>query len=261
MTDPRIHERRVLVAREKGRLRRRFVLGGLLVVVIGAAGFAFVHSSMLGARHVEVTGATHTSVPAIVKVAGLKGAPPLVDLSSGHIARRVETLPWVKKVAVSFAWPSTVRIELTERVPVARVRAGSAGWAVTDRTGRVLEDVLSPPPGLPQLGGSLKVPLPGHQLPGHWPSLARVAAFMPQALVAKIVDLRWGRAGALVELSSRVTAVIGSTAMLAEKFVALATVLAHGHLAGIGTIDLRVPSAPVLIHSPASPIVARNVGG
>ncbi|MGO9198530.1 MAG: cell division protein FtsQ/DivIB [Acidimicrobiales bacterium] len=261
MTDPRIHERRVLVAREKGRHRRRWLIAGLVGLLVAAGGFAVVHSSVLGARHVEVTGSAHTPYSTIVKVAGLRGAPPLIDLSPAVIAERVEALPWVDTAVVSVAWPSTVRIRLTERTPVAVLPAGPAGWAVADPTGRVLEDLAARPAGLPEIASSGALPPPGKRLPAHLGTLARVAAAMPESMVPEIADIRWDSEGIVAEMSHKLVAVLGSASMLEDKFVALATVLAHGGLTGIGTIDLRVPAAPVLIRQSASPIVARSVGG
>ncbi|MHB8243906.1 MAG: cell division protein FtsQ/DivIB [Acidimicrobiales bacterium] len=248
MTDPRIHERRVLVAREKGRHRRRLLVGALAVILLGSGGFALVHSSLLGARHVEIIGAAHAPYSRIVQVAGLAGAPPLVDLSAQKIAARVETLPWVRSATVSLSWPTTVSIRLTDRIPVAVVRAGTTAWAVVDPTGRVLEDTRSRPLDLPLITSPVKPPLPGRELSRRAATLARVAAAMPQSMVRQISALKWAPKGAVVELLGKKVALLGNTSLLKEKFIALATVLAKAQLTGIATIDLRVPSAPVLIH-------------
>lgn len=261
VTDPRIHERRVLVAREAGRHRRRWLIAGVLGLLIVAGGFALVHSSLFGARHVEISGSAHTPYSTIVKVAGLGGAPPLIDLSPAVIATRVEALPWVQTAAVFVSWPSTVRIRLTERTPVASLRDGADRWAVTDPTGRVLEIIPIRPTSLPDLAVSGAVPLPGRRLPARVATLAHVAAAMPESMVPEVVDVRWDSEGVVADLKSKIVAVLGNASMLEDKFVALATVLAHGGLSGIGTIDLRVPAAPVLIRQSASPIVARSVGG
>ncbi|MGO9911213.1 MAG: cell division protein FtsQ/DivIB [Acidimicrobiales bacterium] len=261
MTDPRIHERRVLVAREAGRHRRRWLMAGVLGVLVVAGAFALVHSSLFGARHVEISGSAHTPDATIVRVAGLRGAPPLIDLSPAAIATRVESLPWVETAAVSVSWPSTVKIRLTERTPVATLRDEADSWAVTDPTGRVLEIVPTRPTSLPDIDVTGAVPPPGHRLPAKFAALARVAAAMPESMVPEILDVRWDSQGVVADLKSRIVAVLGSASMLEDKFVALATVLAHGGLSGIGTIDLRVPAAPVLIRQSASPIVARSVGG
>ena len=247
MTDPRIHERRVLVAREKGRRRRRLLTGVAVLVALAGGGLALVHSSLFGARHVEITGSAHVARPEVVAVAGLEGAPPLVDLSPAAIARRLERLPWVETASVSLSWPTTVRIAIVPRTPVAALRAG-AGWAVVDPTGRVLEDVASRPSSLPVVStGGAAVPPPGDSLPPSVAALARVAAVMPESMVPEVSAVTLGRGGIVLQLANRMRALLGNTSLLQDKFVALKTVLVRADLSGISVIDLRVPSAPVLL--------------
>jgi hypothetical protein len=53
------------------------------------------------------------------------------------------------------------------------------------------------------------------------------------------------------------SAVLGDDKALSDKFISLATVLQKADLAGVGSIDLRVATAPVL-----TPLVsASNVQG
>ncbi|HLI42933.1 MAG TPA: FtsQ-type POTRA domain-containing protein [Acidimicrobiales bacterium] len=247
VTDPRIHERRVRVAREKGRRRRRWLLAGLTALAAGGGALALVHSSLLGARHVEISGQPHAPYATVVRVAGLEGAPPLVDLSAQVIAARVESLPWVKTARVSLSWPSTVRIAVTDRTPVAAIPLPGGGYAVADATGRVLEDTAARPLTLPLVMAGGAVPAPGGRLDGPSAELARVAALTPEAMVAEISSIAWGSGGIVVRLAGGRTAVLGDDSALGDKFVALYTVLEKANLSGIVTIDLRVPSAPVLI--------------
>lgn len=246
------------VARAAGRRRMRFLIAALLVALVGASFLAVLHSSLLGARDVEVSGSAHVSRESVVHAAGLEGAPPLVDLSARAIAARVERLPWVGKAVVTISWPSTVRIRLTDRVPVAEMRATRTTWAVIDPTGRVLEDVTSPPEGLPRITAGEASPPPGGRLLSTGRALARTAASMPESMVPAVSEIEWRGDGVDVLLRAGIVAVLGSTSSLGDKFLALATVLAKGDLAGIGTVDLTVPSAPVLIRKASSPIVARK---
>jgi cell division protein FtsQ len=246
MTDPRIRERRVRVARESGRRRRHVLLGALALVLVIAGGFAILHSSLFGARHVEISGPAHAPYSDVVRVAGLEGAPPLVDLSTAVIARRVESLPWVRSATVSLAWPTTVHIAVTGRVPVALVATSSGGYAVVDPSGRVLEDVGTKPAGLPTIDVSSPVPPPGGSLRRAAATLARVAAAMPESMVTEVAGIGWGTLGIEVRLTSGLVAALGNDTLLTDKFVALKTVLTRADLRGIRTIDLRVPSAPVL---------------
>ncbi len=247
MTDPRIHERRVLVARQLGRRRRRRIVVAAVLVTLGLGGLALVHSSVFGAKNVEVSGDRHTPRAAVLRAAGLIGAPPLVDLDAAAIASRVDRLPWVASATVDISWPSTVSIRLKERVPVAAVQLAAGGFAICDPTGRVLEDVATRPPSLPLVATGGPVGPPGSSLAPAERELALVAADMPESMVRLSRVIVSSSEGAEVLLADGIKALVGSQASLTEKFVSLATVLHHGGLGGVAEIDLRVPSAPVLI--------------
>jgi cell division protein FtsQ len=260
VTDPRIQARRVSVARQLGRSRRRKLTAALVVIALGAGTLALVHSPILGARHVVVSGAPEVPASVVIRAAGLSNHPPLIDLDAAVIARRVERLPWVATAAVQIGWPSSVSIRLTERVPVATVRLPGGGYAVCDATGRILEDVAARPASLPVVSAA-RVGRPGSTLGGSAQALAAVAAAMPESMVPQAVELASSAEGTVLVLNGGLEAIIGSSDSLSQKFVSLATVLAHGGLSGVKVIDLRVAAAPVLIRQASGPIVAGNVGG
>jgi cell division protein FtsQ len=267
MTDPRIQARRVTVARQEGRRRRYRLLVGLAGALLVTVGAVLLHSSVLGARHVRVTGAENISSSKVIAIAGLESAPPLIDLSAASIAQRVELLPWVLNAEVKIAWPSTVAIHLTERIPVAAVaRPGRSGsYAICDVTGRVLETAPSRPGSLPivVLGRSIvgQPGPPGSSLPMSARAELEVAAEMPESMVPEVRAIEESPSGVVLSLTDHLRAIIGAPSELGQKFVSLATVLARGDLSGIGSIDLRVAAAPVLLPARSGPIDAGNVGG
>lgn len=250
MTDPRIHARRVAIARERGRRRRRRLLAAVVVLALAAGGFALVHSSVFGARHIRVVGAPDIPSSRVISTAGLEGAPPLVDLSARSIAARVERLPFVLTAAVHIAWPSTVSIDVVERIPVAAVRTAGGTYAVCDTSGRVLEVVPARPSSLPlvaPVGNGVAPAVAGRSLPGADRSELEAAGAMPESLVSSVSEVADGPNGVVVNLRDGIVAIIGPGSDLPAKYVALATVLAHGGLAGVAAIDLRVATAPVLV--------------
>lgn len=237
----------MLVARQLGQRRRHRLVVAAAVVTVVVSAFALVHSSVLGARDVQVSGNRHTSRAAVLRAAGLLGAPPLVDLDAAAISRRVDRLPWVASTTVDISFPSTVSIKVRERVPVAAVRLEAGGFAICDPTGRVLEDVATRPQSLPVVTTGGPVGPPGSSLPPADRELALVAADMPESMVSLSRTIVASSEGAEVLLANGIKALVGSEASLSQKFVSLVTVLHHGGLAGVAEIDLRVPSAPVLI--------------
>jgi cell division protein FtsQ len=74
----------------------------------------------------------------------------MLRLDTTSIERRVAALPRVASVQVRCNLDGTVRIELTERAPVAVVRRGD-GVHLVDATGTDYAAVPGEPPGLPEL--------------------------------------------------------------------------------------------------------------
>jgi cell division protein FtsQ len=242
----RMIERRQVVARAAGRRRLRIVVVAVGLVVLVAALFGLAHSPLISARTVTITGAVRTTRAEILAVSGLGGDPPLIDVDVAADTRAIERLPWIKTASVRVSFPSSVRVVVTERRPVAALPLSSGGVALIDATGRVLADMTRGPAGIVSLAGLTGPPAPGGAVRGAAGLLAAAAA-LPAGLVDRIAVLRSepGR-GIVAALRSGPQVILGTTADLPEKFIALATVLSEVSLQGIATIDLRAPSDPVL---------------
>jgi len=242
----RMIERRLVVARQAGRRRLRAVVVVVVVVAAGAGLLGVAHSSLISARSVRITGAVHTSRAEVLAASGLGHDPPLIDVNALADAHAIERLPWVDKAVVSVSFPSSVRVVVTERQPVAVARLASGRFALFDVTGRVLADVARPGKGVVPLVGLGAIPVPGGAVRGA-AALFVAAAALPTGLASRVAALaiRPGL-GIVAEVRDGPQAILGVTADLREKYVALATVLSDVSLQGIATIDLRAPSDPVL---------------
>jgi cell division protein FtsQ len=242
--DPRIAQRRAAVRR--GESRRRFL--PLLAVALAAAlavdAWMVLHSRLFAARHVVVVGAVHSGSGAVVSAADLWAEPALLTLDTAAVANRVEALPWVARAQVRLAWPDTVRITVTERVPVAQV-AGAGGYAEVDRTGRVLAWSAHPFPVVSVVGA----PPPGaagSSVPGASGALA-VAASLPPAFatqVQAVVEQPGGQVA--LALTVPVTVTLGTPTQLAAKYEDVAAVLAGATLHAGDVLDVSVPSSPIV---------------
>jgi hypothetical protein len=234
-------------------------------------------SPILAVQHVKVTGGTHTSRASVLAVTALDRHPQMIDLSSGRLSHELMTLPWVASARIQRRWPATVEIRLLERVPVARVSGPRGQSAIVDREGRVLESgesgqTGSAPPGdgLPAVNGAGPVGPPGTflaQRSGAQSALALVVAtqaVLPPAAPYRLQAVEIRRDGMLqakltqanltqanlthANLTSGVTALFGSIDDLDAKMLALQTLLEQVPLRGPVTLDVRVPTSPVLTH-------------
>ncbi|HVM06588.1 MAG TPA: FtsQ-type POTRA domain-containing protein [Acidimicrobiales bacterium] len=246
--DPRIRRRRIEVRRDEGRRRRRIVVSCVVAAAAVAGAAGATRSPLLDVDRVVLRGAEHTRHDAVVELGHLASSPPMLDVDTATLARRVEALPWVLDARARRQWPSTIRVDVVERRPAAVLPAGEGTWALADGTGRVLAVGPEKPPGLPVLGAVPAPGRPGTTVGGETrPSLA-VAAALPDDLRSRIADVA-AVPGGEVELQlvpPGGVVRLGPPVDLDEKFRVLATVLARAELAGVAVIDVRVPRAPAL---------------
>lgn len=109
----------------------------LVVAVLAAAafvGWVGLGSSWLAAEHVTVAGERALSHRQILAAADVDLGTPLLRLDLDAVDTRVSALPPVAAVAVHRAWPNTVAITVTERIPIAAVSRPDSWW-VMDKEG------------------------------------------------------------------------------------------------------------------------------
>jgi len=251
--DPRIGRRRAAVTRARGRKRLRLVVTGVVVVALGVAALVVLHSSLLSARHVQVQGTDHTTTAAVLRAAGLDGAPPLVDVDSTAAAARIARLPWVASATVTRHWPDTVVVQVRERTAVAVVaRGASGGFALVDGTGRVLEWVASAPAGVVTVVTTGHAGAPGSTLDGRAAGGLAVAAACEEALPGRVHQVTVAGDGSVtIDLGGGVSAELGPATDVGAKLAALASVLSAAAPTGPSVIDVRVPAEPTV--APVSP--------
>jgi cell division septal protein FtsQ len=181
--DPRFARRWIQVRREQGLHRLRILLVALTLVALIALVIGSLYSPLFEVRHVRifVNGSTSAvgsrpeasslSDSEVLTVTGLSHRRPLIEVDAPAMAARLDAIADLGGARVSRSWPTTVRVQVTVRIPVALVArtpaaATGAGWATVDATGRILAFVSSPVAGLPVIQGAGPVPVPGQWLEG-----------------------------------------------------------------------------------------------
>jgi cell division protein FtsQ len=99
---------------------------------------------------VAVVGLSTVPEPAVRDAAAVPLGGPLISVDTGGIARRVAAVEGVAAVTVRRAWPHTVEVAVTERVPVALAQT-PRGLVEVDATGLPYRRAPAPPPALPRL--------------------------------------------------------------------------------------------------------------
>lgn len=250
MIDERIAQRRADVRDEvrRGRLRRTVVL--LVVLAVVAALVLVERSALVGLEEVLVTGTDRTSPDEIRDAAGLVLGTSTLRLRLREAEARVEALPLVRTATARRVDPLTVQVDVVERVPVAVARGGGQERLV-DRDGVVLvEGTLD---GLPRI-----------QLPVVPPAVGQTAAALPALdnamaawrglsgpLRAEVAVYEASGADELDLLLVDGTRVrFGRAARVDEKVRALGAVLGDLDGVTVEVIDVRAPSAPVIVGAP-----------
>lgn len=123
---------------------------GLLVVVVFGTRVLLYDAGLANVEDLTVTGLTTVPEQAVRDAAAVTPGGPLVSVDTAGIASRVAALEGVASVEVRRAWPHTVEIEVTERVPVALWQT-PAGLYEVDTTGLSYRRAPDPPPALPRL--------------------------------------------------------------------------------------------------------------
>lgn len=217
-------------------MRRRWIALLSVVTVVGL-GYLLFFTSFLGVGSVEVVGASAVPADVILGAAAVPARQPMLRVDTGEIAARVDKLPAIESVDVSRSWPSTIKITVTERTPVAFF-AGSDGAHLVDTTGLDYKTLPKEPAGLPEL--TLARVAPDDPVTR---SVVAVVVALPQELTNEVTTVRAQTPGG-VEFTLKNGKVVrwGDATDAVRKAKVLAVLLTRrGH-----TYDVASPELPTV---------------
>lgn len=166
------------------------------------------------------------------------------------IAKRIETVPYIATASVRRVPPATIRIVVAERAPFAVLRS-DADAALVDRTLRVLE------PATGDDSYPVLVVKPGLTF---WPGeFVRTGAVIELRDAYEAIEARHivpeelgydGFGGLVVTLRGGLRLLLGGENDLGKKLTLAAAILSQvvSRERRVTAIDLRAPSAPVLVY-------------
>jgi cell division protein FtsQ len=202
------------------------------VVVAAALGWIVLGTSLLGVREVRVTGSVIAGPDQVRAMAAVVEGTPLARVDTDAVRARVRTLPSVADAAVRRAWPTTLVIEVSERVAVATVADGGT-FLYLDREGVVFSTSATRPARL----ALLRVPSAGPTDPATMAALEVLAALTPQ-LRERLREIVAASPAAIhLELAGGRRVIWGDAAHSAAKAQIATSLLAGSSL----TIDVSTP--------------------
>lgn len=248
--DPRIRARREKVAKDAGRWRRRVAIGALSAMAFGGIAVGLTRSSLLDVDTITIDGVSprdrETSPDEIVAALGIAVGDRMVELDLGGAAQGVARLPWVDRATVRREWPGRVRVSVTERQPLTYVEFGER-YALVDGRRRVLAFVPTRPDGWVELVGVEVPAAAGHHLSDEATPAIAVIESLDAELAERVSQVEIVKREVELVLDSGLVVAFGRAEEVAEKLVALRTMLQQVDLAGASAIDLRVPDTPIVL--------------
>ena len=242
--DPRFRARRIAVRKDAGRKRLKRLLLLVAVAALALSAVVVLRSPVLDVDEVVVVGTSRLDPATIRSEAGIDQGSPLLLADLGAATERIESLPWVAAAEVTRDLPGRVDITISER-EAAAVVAGEGAAVLVDVDGRVLEQASSAPGGFVQVLAAERPPEPGATVDADLltavglagrlrvnPAGAVAAVHLEPSLRLQLVE------GGVVEL--------GDASALDAKVEAFRTVHARVDRSCLATIDLTVPTHPVL---------------
>lgn len=230
-----------------------------LALLVLLAAYALAQAPPYRLQRVDLVGAAHLSPEQVVAIAGLEPGALRWRHPAERIRRRlIEGEPWVRDARVSWLAGGVLRVEVTERSPVALLPYYNL-YAVLDAGGLILGLARLDEYRLPVITG---IPLPrglrGEQVRHpHLTGALEAAELLPEAALAELSELAVSPEGDLsLIFRGPVVAILGPPTSLREKILALLatgpeggrTLLEEARLTG-HNVDLRNPARPTL--SPA----------
>ena len=254
--DPRMRSRRIGVRRDAGRRRLKRLTLALSLAALVVALTVATRTPLLDVDRVTVTGTQRTSAEDVTRLAAVDRGTPLVSVDPGAVARRVEELPWIASAQVERAWPSTVKIQVTERVAVAMVQVTDDRAAVVDADGWVVSiesraaDAPADPAGPLVLTGIDERVAEGERLDEEARAALAVASALAERLPGAVSSVSTDLDAELVDGGS---IRFGSVEDLDAKVTAARTVLEDVDTTCLELLDVRVPGSPALTRNQRCP--------
>jgi cell division protein FtsQ len=219
--------------------RARLVASICVVAFVGLALVGLTYTPAFRARHIDVEGERRLTTPLVLRIAGVDADTNVFHLDLGAVEAALRSSPWISDAVVERDLPSTIRIRITEREPVARVTIDGLVRTVAG-DGTVLPAGRSA--GLPEVRAAA-----GALDEGAWSSGARALAAMTPSLRARVDAVIVAIDGSLtVQVEAGVTVAYGPPGATEAQAAALHAILVWAAKSDVSlaSIDLTVPDAP-----------------
>ena len=244
--EPRLTQRRQEVAAStaRGRRRRALILAGVVVAAV-ATMVSVLFTPLLDVDHVRVEGAGALQVTDARRASGVEPGARMVEVDLEEVRQALLDVPGVRSATVEREWPSTIRVRLSEEVPLAVVQLGDQRTLIST-IGRVLDGAAADglvPVEVEQLELVEGDRQGERSVPEEVLAAAQTVERLAPAAREQVAAARLSATGSLsLVLTDGATIRFGSTEDLPEKLIAAEGVLGQVQPACREVIDVQEPS-------------------
>jgi cell division protein FtsQ len=225
-------------------LRRRLIAGALVLIALyGAYMLWFRNLPWFAIDEVTITGATTNEREIKLAVEQVAQDMTTLHLKDDQLREAVAQFPTVATVAASTDFPHSLRVTVTERLPVAFIEAGSGRTAVS-AGGYLLLGASFDHKSLPLMEG---VVAQRGRLSGDAAAQAAILGETPPPLRESVTGSAWdeGQGGVVVSLEDGPDLRFGDGSRARDKWTAAVAVLSSSEHGSPSYLDVSVPDRPV----------------
>ncbi len=225
-------------------LRRRLVAVGAVAVIVLAVYLVFLrNSSLFAVDEVEVSGLTANRERVTATLVRAAEDMTTLHVREDDLRKAVAGFPTVATVRTDTDFPHGLKIEVTERLPVAVAQIDGEQTPVS-ADAYVLSGIDFDPKELPSLDTD---PVADGRLGAEGTAQAAILGAAPEELRPRLKEATWDldRGGVVVDLDGAPELRFGEGDQASAKWQAIVTVLADPDLGSPGYVDVSVPTRPV----------------
>ena len=247
---PRTPARRVRTPPRSGpaiqgaALRRRLIAAAVVLVVLyGGYMLWFRNLSWFAIDEVALSGATTNEQQIKLAVEQAARDMTTLHLKDDQLRDAVAQFPTVASVGADTSFPHTLNVTITERLPVAFIKAGPRRTAVS-ADGYLLPGATFDHKQLPRIDG---VTASGARLSGDAAAQAAILGAVPAPLRDRVTASSWDEehGGVAVSLDGGPDLRFGDGSRAADKWTAAVAVLSSSEHGSPSYLDVSVPERPV----------------
>ncbi|MEM7322018.1 MAG: FtsQ-type POTRA domain-containing protein [Actinomycetota bacterium] len=241
----RFEAKRQNLERQAGLRRLRIVLGLTLITSLAVGAIAFVNSTWFDVDSISVIGADRSDPDLIVEASGIELGQGLHEVDQQAAVDGIALVPWIGEATVERMWTGEIIISVIERPPSAALTAGRR-FALVDEHGRQLEIVDRRPEGYLPIRGIESSGVAGEPAPTEALPVIALLGALPPDVEQQVAGITVADRHLYLDLVIGGRVDFGDGSELGAKLQAAETLLARVDLRCLDTIDVRVPTAPVV---------------